>query len=451
MAPNIDKRQTSFPHLMYPIYRDKDPKTAYQWLKGKHQLDGAEGLWRIHDSLYDLTDLISSHPGGPQWISITKGTDITEAFETHHLLGVAETLLPKYFVRKVDTPRNSPFTFKEDGFYKTLKSKIQKKYQELPKDLRRKSDTATDFLLLSLLVSSLACTYLWKTDFVLGGIATVVTGYILSALTTAAHNYFHRADNWRMYLFNFSGMSYEDWRISHALSHHLHTNTVNDLELSMLEPFLQYMPAKDKPIWAQMASFYYPIIFAFATIGMFVIELFTAAIYMDGKKLSWANAIQFFLPFWMWCFGGLPLSYTLLLWFTITVICSIFFMCFGLTAGHHSHNNFFDGDIPRAEYYDWGIHQLDTVSERVDETDNHFKSLTRFGFHTLHHLFPTLDHAELQYLYPTFLEHCDKFDVKYRTANYMKSFIDHSKQLIRKRPNNFRDVKSQPTYSTLKQ
>lgn len=112
-------------------------------------------------------------------------------------------------MRNVNTPRNSPFTFKEDGFYKTLKSKIQKKYQELPKDLRKKSDFATDFLLISLLVSSLACSYLFKTDFLLGGISTVVTGYILSALTTAAHNYFHRADNWRMYYFNLSGMSYE--------------------------------------------------------------------------------------------------------------------------------------------------------------------------------------------------------------------------------------------------
>ncbi|CAH2071502.1 unnamed protein product, partial [Iphiclides podalirius] len=353
MAPNLDRRQTSFPNLKYPIYRDVDPRTSYQWLKGKNMLDGAEGLWRIHDSLYDLTDLISSHPGGPQWINITKGTDITEAFETHHLHGVAEMLVAKYFVRKADTPRNSPFTFKEDGFYKTLKEKIKIKLKEMPKDIRKQSDVVID----------------------------IIVGYILSGVTTAAHNYFHRADNWRMYLFNLNGMSFEDWRISHALSHHLHTNTTNDLELSMLEPFLQYLPSKKKPIWAQMAAFYYPIIFSFVAIGLLVKEIVTGAVGMDGKKLSWANAIQFFLPAWMWALGGLSLLWTLVVWMAANIIGSYIFMINGLTAGHHSHRNFFDGDIPRADYYDWGIHQLDALEERVDFS--HFNSLTRFGGSTI--------------------------------------------------------------------
>ncbi|XP_068631175.1 cytochrome b5-related protein-like [Battus philenor] len=441
MAVKPERGQNSFPHLKYPVYREKDPRTAYQWLKGKHILDGAEGFWRIHDSLYDLTDFVSTHPGGPQWISVTKGTDITEAFETHHLHGIAETLLPKYFIKKVDTPRNSPFTFKEDGFYITLKQKIQNKLKDMPNDLREKSDLIIDTLFLALLITSPLCCTLWSQDLILGGVLSVVTGLILSGLTISAHNYFHRADNWRMYLFNLSGMSYEDWRISHSLSHHLHTNTLNDLELSMLEPFLQYMPNKEKPIWAQMASFYYPLIFSFVAIGLLVKEICTGIIQMDSKKLKWANIIQFFLPIWMWSLGGLSLAWTLVVWISIVIPSSWFFMIFGLTAGHHSPGNFFDGDIPRDEYYDWGIHQLDTCEERVDYTDSHFKSLTRFGYHALHHLFPTLDHAELKYLYPTLQEHCEKFEIELRRASYMKSFISHSKQLIRKRPNNFREKK----------
>lgn len=54
---------------------------------------------------------------------------------------------------------------------------------------------------------------------------------------------------------------FRDFRISHALSHHLHTNTANDVEVSMMEPFLQYLPRTDKPMWAQMAAFF-PVIFA---------------------------------------------------------------------------------------------------------------------------------------------------------------------------------------------
>lgn len=122
---------------------------------------------------------------------------------------MAETWLPKYFIRKVNTPRNSPFTFEEDGFYKTLKVKIEKKYKEIPKDVRKRSDLVIDTLFLALLIASPMCCWLWSRNLFLGAILTAVVGFVLSAVTTAAHNYFHRADNWRMYLFNLNGMSYE--------------------------------------------------------------------------------------------------------------------------------------------------------------------------------------------------------------------------------------------------
>lgn len=72
MAPDSDRRQESFPQLKYPIYRNDEPRSAYQFLKGKQVQDGAEGLWRIHDGLYDLTSFITSHPGGKQWIEVTE-------------------------------------------------------------------------------------------------------------------------------------------------------------------------------------------------------------------------------------------------------------------------------------------------------------------------------------------------------------------------------------------
>lgn len=72
MGPDADRRQTSFPKLKYPLHRDEDPRTAQQWMKSKKLQDGAEDLWRIHDELYDLSEFISKHPGGSQWISLTK-------------------------------------------------------------------------------------------------------------------------------------------------------------------------------------------------------------------------------------------------------------------------------------------------------------------------------------------------------------------------------------------
>lgn len=44
----------------------------HRWMKSRTQDDNAEGLWRVHDSLYDLTEFINWHPGGADWIRLTK-------------------------------------------------------------------------------------------------------------------------------------------------------------------------------------------------------------------------------------------------------------------------------------------------------------------------------------------------------------------------------------------
>ena len=58
--------------------------------------------------------------GGKDWILLTKGTDITESFETSHVFGVPQALLRKFWVKKATKPRTSRFTFDEDGFFKTV-------------------------------------------------------------------------------------------------------------------------------------------------------------------------------------------------------------------------------------------------------------------------------------------------------------------------------------------
>ncbi|XP_026755386.1 cytochrome b5-related protein-like isoform X2 [Galleria mellonella] len=437
MAPDTERYQSSFPQLRYPPLRNENPKISRRWLKGKQMHDGAEDLWRIYDNLYDLTNFIEKHPGGSQWISFTKGTDITELFETHHLKGSAEKILPKYFIRKVTTPRNSPFTFEENGFYKTLKAKVMEKIKDIPKDVRKQSDVVTDLLLVACIILSPLSCWAWSQSYILGASLTVLSGFTLSGLITCAHNYFHRADSWRMFLFNFGGPSYKEWRISHAMSHHMHTNTLQDIELTMLEPFLKFMPYKDKSFWIQLGAFYWPLIYPFSQITLMTVEFLSSIRKLDGKYIHWSHIIPLSLPTWMWLASRMPFTIVLPVWAATMMISSFYFTVYGLTAGHHAHTNFFDGDIPRSEVLDWGIHQLDTIIDNDDHT-SHFTSLTRFGNHALHHLFPTLDHAELVYLYPTLFEHCEKFGIEIRRNTFYQALISHSKQLWRKQPNNMK-------------
>lgn len=52
---------------------DYSVKSADDWIEARRQEDGTDGkLWRIYDGLYDLEKWIHKHPGGPQWLKITK-------------------------------------------------------------------------------------------------------------------------------------------------------------------------------------------------------------------------------------------------------------------------------------------------------------------------------------------------------------------------------------------
>lgn len=106
-----------------PNSHESSSKSVKGWLKAKRLDDDAEGLWRVHDKLYDLVNFVQRHPGGRDWLELTQGTDITELFETHHIRGKAELLLQNFYVREAKLPRNFKLTFFDDGFYKTLRRK----------------------------------------------------------------------------------------------------------------------------------------------------------------------------------------------------------------------------------------------------------------------------------------------------------------------------------------
>jgi hypothetical protein len=132
---------------------------------------------------------------------VLQGSDITEAFEAHHITKTPECLLKQFFVRSASEPRNSPYTFKDDGFYRTLKCKAQPILQKLPPGPSVQSKLCSDLLLAAFLV--LATVAAATCSFKLG----LLAGLILNFLVVSAHNFFHMKDNLRMYYFDLSFMS----------------------------------------------------------------------------------------------------------------------------------------------------------------------------------------------------------------------------------------------------
>lgn len=69
----------------YPTYRDTFINGGWKWIEGKRKDDNAEGLWRIHDKIYDLKNFVEKHPGGKFWIEATEvkiGLEKTSFYRT---------------------------------------------------------------------------------------------------------------------------------------------------------------------------------------------------------------------------------------------------------------------------------------------------------------------------------------------------------------------------------
>ncbi|KAL1140757.1 hypothetical protein AAG570_000687 [Ranatra chinensis] len=397
----------SWSEWKYPKWLDETSvRTGKKWLDARREDDGAEGLWRIHDSLYDLNEWIESHPGGRFWIETTKGTDITEAFESHHLSDNPEAILPKFFAKKATGPRNSPFTFNKDGFYHTLKAKVKNHLANVKNGPATPTKIISDTLAGTTIILSILAGY--YCNYLIGIAAAVfLTGTVITG-----HNFFHQRNNWRMYYFNLSLMSARDWRISHALSHHLYPNTIHDLEVSMFEPFFQWLPKPNKTLFARYVSWLYaPIVYTLIYHTQYISRALTNP---DGMY----EFVPLVIPGAMMIIGGVNLLASFVMWNFILFTSSFIFGCIGLNAAHHHPEIFHDGDVPRADR-DWGLFQLDAVRDRLEIKGILPLVITLFGDHSLHHLFPTLDHCHLVELYPILEDTCKEFgyDFKFTTIS----------------------------------
>ncbi|CAH1109796.1 unnamed protein product [Psylliodes chrysocephalus] len=338
-------------------------------------------------------------------------------------------MLKKFFVRKATTKRNSPFTFEENGFYKTLKKEIRPTLKHLPKQSVNNTNFFCDSMVFILFFLSTLATYYW--NFWLAAVA----GLILGMLTIATHNYLHMKNNYRMYYFQFSMLQVREWRISHALSHHLLTNTIADLEISMMEPLLFYLPGA-KTLKQKIISVIGSPILWMLFFHLPLLRRLTTAHKCNYKNLKLTDLTGLSLPAFMYFFGGQSLGSVLLMWNFILVIGAFYMGFIGQNGAHHHPDIFHDGDNPRAkENYDWGLSQLDSIMDHKEVCGNHFLVLIHFGDHCLHHLFPTLDHGTLEHLYPIFEEVLKKFDANLRFVTQWDTICGNFRQMTRNEAN----------------
>ena len=75
----------------------------------------------VHGVWYNLHSFITSHPGGAFWLEQTRGMDITELFETHHVhTAKVQGVLQRYYVGPANSSYRGLYEYPVDGLHKTL-------------------------------------------------------------------------------------------------------------------------------------------------------------------------------------------------------------------------------------------------------------------------------------------------------------------------------------------
>lgn len=321
-----------------------------------------------------------------------------------------------------------------------------------------------------------------------------LSGLSMCYTLISAHNFFHRRDNFRMLYFNLTFLNYKEWRISHAMSHHLFPNSLYDLEIVLFEPIFCWIPSPMKTFTQRYVSWLYsPIIYAF----LFVDQLAKRIVFSITTKTNLferCDMIPLVVPLAMFLFGSTNLYSVLVVWIQIIFTSSFIFGAIGLNAGHHSPStNLFlyyifinafllcsqlitafwfqmcymkviksgkfvymsTNGIASISFLkllqiiwqygkcrflhrddlDWGVYSMDTLMDNTDIRKHHFLALTHFGHHALHHLFPTLDHSILPEFYPILFKTMEEFEVELDAYPWYHMVYGQFMQLTRNKPN----------------
>lgn len=147
------------------------------------------------------------------------------------------------------------------------------------------------------------------------------------------------------------------------------------------------------------------------------------------KNLHWDDFLPFMMPLIMFIFGNSNLFDSFKIWFSVVLFASFLYGCMAVNGGHHHNKVFHDGDELKS--MDFGVYQLATTFDRTDSLHNHFLTLTTFGQHICHHMFPTFDHSLLSQLNQILFDTCKEFEAELCIYPWYKLFIGQFKQLTR--------------------
>jgi hypothetical protein len=424
------------------------PRCADVWMAEKGARDRAltgcpPDRWLIHGRLYDLSSFIASHPGGPDWLLWTRGTDCTTEFETHHLDSMkVSSLLQKYDRGELNSPRPhaaEPYTWDRNGFFLTYK-------REAFAILKAAGGWGPT---LEMQLTCAAAVFLWVLSNVAVGTAAgavrstgaaVLAGFMTYVCMAIGHNFFHQRDSLWRFAFDLSLFSSADWRLSHALSHHMLPNLDGDYEVgadsgdvhlsfltrmcslciffqaSALEPHVRFMRSSPANRWPWLALVLHFILPFF--LGPINIISRARDCLKGESKLRLEHAIPFIQLAVLARARG-DLWSTFWLWFLLHGV-AIWCLVYVSTPVHRSCYSWSSGCV--GEQSDFGVHTAISTADWSSEETSPDKPLAllwrlfvygSFNDHITHHLAPTVDLSRQYLLRPLFLRLARQYGIAY--------------------------------------
>jgi hypothetical protein len=216
-------------------------EASYTWQEvAKHNT--AESVWIIHlDNVYDVTDFLSSHPGGQELLLLAAGRDITELLEMYHCFSL-EKVMKQLHLFKIGTlsgPTEFPrFAPDASGFYKTVTARVKTYFDARPKGALRSPWTGLIRMLpiiaLGILCFALVHNMLGSYSFPVKFAAAVVYGVcqvlpLMHWLHDASHGALGPNETWwkffgRLSMDWIAGANIMPWHHQHIIGHHVYTN-----------------------------------------------------------------------------------------------------------------------------------------------------------------------------------------------------------------------------------
>lgn len=380
--------------------------------------------WCYKNKVYDLSGFVKTHPGGAHWLEMTRGSDITDFVETHHLnIEKIQEILIKYHVK--DSEIHKDF-FRFEWSEKTLYSSLRKRVANYMKTRGKTGDISTKlqyFLLIVLFFVSFFLLYASQSQLI-----AFLTGVLSFAMLGVGHNFIHQKTSVFRFCADVTLFGSYQWTVSHALSHHTYTNLEIDIEIQAMEPFIYYLANKPKnPV---INVLFGHLLFTFLGVLNYIRRF---AFFFFGKdKLQPENIIPLVELVILWT-NAESFGSALKLWLIMHSVASLQ-MILATFPNHRTQNHWSEGEPNPVKCF--AEHTILTTSDHSVKMPLIFAYICFGGFndHILHHLFPTIDRSVIPEIKHILIEECGKFGIVYKESNFFENLQGVYAAFFREKP-----------------